>query len=87
MDNSDHRFPEESVIENKDRYTKDEIDMIPVYYCNNCLSLHVLRYDISGIPVFCSDCSSTDINTDTVEVWSRVYKERYGYKLLDKKNK
>lgn len=33
---------------------------------------------------FCGDCGSTNIETTDISTWESMYKQRYGFKLLDK---
>lgn len=55
----------------------------PVFYCKNCLSLKIRD---AGLPdlLFCDDCSSADIQSTSIEDWEKLYKDKYGFKFLDK---
>ena len=68
----------------KARYAKEVYNAIPVYYCKQCLSLKI-RY-IPGISDtdYCDDCNSTNISTANIDDWENMYKQRYGYKFINK---
>lgn len=34
---------------------------------------------------YCAECGSTHIETTDIETWRAMYKQRYGFDLLDKK--
>lgn len=55
----------------------------PVFYCKHCLSLKIRD---AGLPdlLFCDDCSSADILSTSIEKWENLYKEKYGFRFLDK---
>lgn len=55
----------------------------PVFYCKHCLSLKIRD---AGLPelLFCDECGSSDISTSHIEEWENMYKEKYGFKYLDK---
>lgn len=33
---------------------------------------------------YCDDCGSTNIEQTDISTWEEMYKQRYGFKLLDK---
>lgn len=33
---------------------------------------------------YCGDCGSTNIEQTDISTWEEMYKQRYGFKLLDK---
>ena len=67
---------------NKDEYNKE-----PVFYCKRCLSLHIMNESQLPDLEYCADCGSTDIETTDISTWEEMYKQKYGFKLLDKKFK
>ena len=74
---------EESHLEEKDSYSKEEINSIPVFFCADCLSLEVRRYTEGQS--YCDKCYCTNIETDSIEQWKLLYKERYGHSFITKK--
>lgn len=66
--------------------TEDAIDYnsIPVYYCEHCLSLKIRS--VGNVPdtEYCEECNSTNVATTTIDEWEKLYKNRYGFKFLDK---
>lgn len=52
----------------------------PVFYCSHCLSLKVRQ--VNGVE-FCDKCSSTDIETSSIEDWEKKYMEKYGHKFVE----
>ena len=56
----------------------------PVYYCRNCLSLMVRGIGESSEFDYCDDCGSTQILCSSISDWEMIYKNRYGYKFLEK---
>lgn len=65
--------------------SKEEYNNIPVHYCTNCLSLDI-RYTDDEID-FCDDCGDIDIEIIHIEFWEELYKNKYGKKFLQLKNK
>lgn len=65
---------------NQDKYNDE-----PVFYCKHCLSLHILNESQLPDLEYCHDCGSTNIGTTHISKWEEMYKQRYGFKLLDKK--
>lgn len=55
----------------------------PVFYCKHCLSLKIRD---AGLPelLYCDECGSADIETASIEEWEKMYKERHGFKFLEK---
>lgn len=72
--------------ESEVKLTKDEYNSIPVFYCNKCLSLRIRD---AGLPdlLYCDECGSADILTTHIDKWESLYKNRYGFKYLDKNYK
>ena len=54
----------------------------PVFYCKHCLSLRIRDAGLSDL-LFCDKCGSADILSTDIETWENIYKEKYGFKLLD----
>lgn len=67
-------------IENK--YSKDDYNNEPVFYCKSCLSLLVKPY--SDNINYCDDCGSTNIGKTHIVLWENMYFDRYKIKLIDK---
>ena len=60
--------------ENKINYNDE-----PVFYCEHCLSLLVM----CDAPIdYCANCSSTEINSCTMEEYDKLYKKRFGKKFF-----
>lgn len=64
--------------------TIDDYNDEPVHYCKQCLSLKI---KIVGGFDFCDDCGSTDITTDHIDNWDKLYQERYGETFLESGDK
>lgn len=74
---TNNKFPEEALLPEKDHYTKEEIDTIPVFYCTKCGSLDIRRYDTEGIPMFCGKCSGTNIEKcKSIYKWEEIIKNK-----------
>lgn len=56
----------------KVKWTKEDYNKEPVYYCKKCLSLGIISYNESGISEYCKDCGSTAIATTTIEEWQAL---------------
>lgn len=53
----------------------------PVFYCEHCLSLLVM----CDAPIdYCANCSSTEINSCTLEEYDKLYEKRFGTKFFYK---
>lgn len=63
-----------------EKYTIDDYNDEPVYYCKNCLSLKI---KIVGGYDFCDDCGCTDIATTHINNWEKLYEERNGHMFLE----
>lgn len=64
---------------------QDDYNDEPVFYCKHCLSLLIINdSQLPGLE-YCKDCGSTNIESTHVLKWEEMYKQRYGFKLLDKK--
>lgn len=59
----------------------NKYDNIPVHYCRQCGSLHVLIED--GIDI-CGNCGSMAIGKASIEAWTELYKELYGKEPIRK---
>lgn len=55
----------------------------PVYFCKHCLSLKIMNESQLPDLDYCGDCGSTNIDTTDISTWEEMYKQRYGFKLLD----
>lgn len=65
-------------------FAKEDYDCIPVYYCEQCLSLRIKSVPgISGTD-YCDNCNSTSIGKTDIHTWETIYETRYGYKFLEK---
>ena len=60
--------------------TKEDYNNIPIHFCTNCLSINI-RFTDDELD-FCDDCGDIDIKTTHVDLWSRLYEEKYGHKFL-----
>lgn len=69
---------------NIDRNRNNPYNKIPVYYCNNCLSLLVINGG-EFIESYCDDCASTDIVKGTLDEYDELYKQRFGKKFFNLK--
>ena len=54
---------------------QNEYDEEPVWYCNRCLSLAIVN--VVGFDCCCNDCGCTDVRSDSIGNWEKMYKERY----------
>lgn len=72
---------EENLGENLNSH--NEYNDEPVYYCKHCLSLSVRD---AGLPdlLYCDTCGSSEVDITDIYTWESLYKEKYGFKLLDK---
>lgn len=61
----------------KVKWTKEDYNKEPVFYCKKCLSLAIIAYNEAGIEQYCNSCGSIDIATTSIEDWQTKYKERY----------
>lgn len=63
--------------------TKDEYNKEPVFYCHNCLSLHVK--ELNGVPSLhvCHECGNTDIEETDIESWNQLYVAQYGKLFIE----
>ena len=65
-------------------HAHDYYNQEPVYYCKQCLSLRIKSIPDVPDTDFCDACNSTNIGTTNIKVWEDLYKERYGYRYLNK---
>lgn len=79
MNNVNLICPEESHLDDKDSYTKEEINSIPIFWCKDCLSLRIRRVNTTTNISFCDECSSTEIVMGSLSEW------RYRCRALNKK--
>lgn len=70
-----------STVSNSDK--KSEYNKEPVFYCKHCLSLKIRD---AGLPelLYCDECGSADIFPIQIEEWENMYKDKYGFKFLEK---
>ena len=61
----------------KVKWTREDYNKEPVYYCKKCLSLAIIAYNEAGIPEYCNSCGSIDIDTTSIEHWQELYNEKY----------
>lgn len=68
----------EAITDKQSEYNKE-----PVFYCKHCLSLKIRD---AGLPdlLYCDDCNSADILSTSIEEWEKMYKEKHGFRFLDK---
>ena len=64
---------------------QNDYDEIPVFYCQNCLSLKIRNVASIDNSEYCDECGSTNIKTTKIQEWEELYKARYGYKFLENK--
>lgn len=57
----------------------------PVFYCKHCLSLKIMNESRLADLEYCANCGSTNIETTNISTWEEMYKQKYGFKLLDRK--
>lgn len=55
-----------------------------VYYCNQCLSLKIIKNDDVE---YCDDCGATFTKSTSIDKWEKLYEAKYGVKFLNKKRK
>ena len=67
--------------EDMDTLTLKDYNDEPVYYCEHCTSLHILRD--AGLD-FCGNCGSTEIerldsdeNQSAIDKWQDIYNKRF----------
>lgn len=68
-----------------DSNIQDDYNDEPVFYCKHCLSLKIMNESQLADLEYCADCGSTNIEQTDISTWEEMYKQRYGFKLLDKK--
>ena len=58
----------------------------PVFYCKHCLSLKIRD---AGLPelLYCDECGSTEVLSANIKQWEEIYKEKHGFRYLDKNYK
>lgn len=54
----------------------------PVYYCENCLSLKIMRINDHDDYCFCDECGSSSIETANIVDWENMYKNKYNKSYL-----
>lgn len=65
--------------------SKEEYNAIPVFYCQNCLSLKIRNVAHVENSEYCDECSSTDVRTANIYEWEKLYVAKYGHKFLENK--
>lgn len=68
----------------KDSSIQNDYNNEPVFYCKHCLSLKIMNESQLPDLEYCGDCGSTNIEQTDISTWEEMYKQRYGFKLLDK---
>ena len=68
-----------------DRYN-NKYNEEPVLYCKHCLSLKIRD---AGLPelLYCDECGSTEVLSTNIKQWEDIYKEKHGFRYLDKNYK
>ena len=66
---------------------KESYDDEPVYYCKRCLSLNIRQIPMMENQDYCEDCGTVDIGTANIEEWKKMYREKYGRDLIEKKER
>ena len=68
-----------------DRYN-NKYNEDPVFYCKHCLSLKIRD---AGLPelLYCDECGSTEVLSANIKQWEEIYKEKHGFRYLDKNYK
>lgn len=60
-----------------------EYNSEPVYYCKHCLSLRIRHVASMEDSEYCDECGCTDIQKTNIGEWEKLYKNKFGHKLLD----
>lgn len=60
----------------KQQYTTEEYNDIPVYYCEDCLSLRIKGAVVFKETLYCECCGSTNIKQAHIEGWQEICKKR-----------
>lgn len=68
----------------EDSSIQNDYNNEPVFYCKHCLSLKIMNESQLPDLEYCGDCGSTNIEQTDISTWEEMYKQRYGFKLLDK---
>lgn len=66
-------------LDSQNRYNDE-----PVFYCKHCLSLNIVNESQLADLEYCKECGSTNIETTHISNWEEMYKQRYGFYLLDR---
>ena len=61
----------------KVKWSKEDYNKEPVFYCKKCLSLAIIAYNEAGISEYCNNCGSTTIGITQIENWQKLYNEKY----------
>lgn len=65
-------------------YPTEDYDLEPICYCPRCYSLRIGRIgNIDGAD-YCMDCGCSETAEASIGEWERLYKERYGHKLVER---
>lgn len=62
---------------------QEDYNTLPVFYCQNCLSLKIRSVAHINNSEYCDECSSTDIRTALIDEWDKLYVAKYGHKFLE----
>lgn len=65
-------------MEHNNQYNEE-----PVFYCNRCLSLAIIRS--KGSYCYCKECNSADLGVTDIDDWEELYKKKYGIKFRYRK--
>ena len=67
--------------ENVNRRRDNEFNKIPVFFCQDCLSLNIRSNP--NIGDYCEKCGSQNIRWVSLDVYDAFYKSRYNRKLFN----
>lgn len=57
------------------KYSIDEYNQEPVFYCKECLSLRIRGVEDQD---YCDECGCTDILETDIFTWVKLYADAYG---------
>lgn len=66
---------------NSEKLNIEDYNGIPVYFCQNCLSLAI----IGDTDSFCMKCGSIIIGKTDIEDWKLLYKKEYNKDYVDER--
>lgn len=65
------------------KYSKEEYNAEPVFYCTNCLHLSIKTLDEVNLDV-CQECGNTEWNiADNIDEWNKLYVSQYDKLFLE----